>query len=618
MLSKQQKTVAQFRTGELNLLCATQVAEEGLDFQACNLIIRFDVVTTYKGYIQSRGRARKKDSEFVVMIERDTDQYLRLQQKMAGENQLQKLEAEREPEDVTEEPELENTPRFIVPETGAVLTYFSAIALLSEACALLPTDAYSPSSKPRWERFDVGKIHHCKVFLPMMPALPIDCREIRGPETPTKKGAKQAAAFEACKVLYEHGILDSHLLPLREGKGDYARDADDEPVDRTPLDLHIEVDQPNIFGNMWASFNPTIWLNEVKVDLQDGKVERFGLICGGRLDLEGPLILHEPGKQFEVRVKSIRRLSWPAEDRKEKMAKLDKLSRWIIKQVINRKLITGPLLYMFAPLREATNGHWDIDWWAVDNPHSPVTSLEQLSPGNLVIAPWQFMRKHIFTIHEIRKDLNSDNMPRITGLTKRGRIFERTDSFGDALIALLDYENIDLTGLNRKEEMLHLKPWFKVRNNLNPIKAKHDGYKAATAPVTNREDAGAITEQDDEIGADADIPLAPWEIPDWKWRKYQTKQHEIDEDALDMLDPEDSIVDLQPLPAGETTATNTNVTNAFVLPWSLCKVSNIGIGVWNAWSWMPSLMRAIHDQARIQRAMQELRLPTLQFPLVRQ
>lgn len=553
------------------------------------------------------------------MIERDTAEWLKYQQKVAAEPQLAQLEAQRESEDNADEPELENTPRFIVPETGAILTYDSAIALLSEACALLPTDAYSPSSQPRWEKFDVGPIHHCKVFLPMMPALPIDCREIQGPEEPTKKGAKQAAAFEACKILYEHGILDSHLLPVREGKGDYARDADDEPVDRTPLDLHIEVEQPNIFGNMWTNFKPTTWLNEVNVKFPDGNIERFGLICGTRLDLEGPLTMHEPGMQFEVHVKSLRRLAWSPQDRKERMEKLDKLTRWIIKQVINRKLISGPLLYMFAPLRETTAGHWDIDWWTVEHPYSPVEHLGQLSPGNLVIAPWQFMRKHIFTIHEVRKDLNSDNMPRITGLTRRGRIFDRTESFGDALVALLDYEGIDLTGLDRKEEMLHLKPWFRVRNNLNPIKSKSESYQAASAPKTNPTGVDRTpVVQDDDIDADPDIPLAPWEIPDWKWRKYQTKQHEVDEDALDMIDPEENIVDLKPLPAGATTATNTDVTSAFVLPWSLCKISNISIGVWNAWSWIPSLMRAIHDQARVQRAMQELRLPTLQFPLVRQ
>lgn len=39
-VSEQKKTVAQFDMGRLNLLIATQVAEEGLDIRACMLVIR--------------------------------------------------------------------------------------------------------------------------------------------------------------------------------------------------------------------------------------------------------------------------------------------------------------------------------------------------------------------------------------------------------------------------------------------------------------------------------------------------------------------------------------------------------------------------------------------------
>ena len=65
----QNKTIEKFRTGELNLLIATNVAEEGLDIQPCNVVIRFDFFHTLIAYIQSRGRARKKDSKYVVFVE---------------------------------------------------------------------------------------------------------------------------------------------------------------------------------------------------------------------------------------------------------------------------------------------------------------------------------------------------------------------------------------------------------------------------------------------------------------------------------------------------------------------------------------------------------------------
>jgi endoribonuclease Dicer len=45
------------------------VGEEGLDFPACALVIRYNVNTTMIGYLQSRGRARQKTSEYVVLID---------------------------------------------------------------------------------------------------------------------------------------------------------------------------------------------------------------------------------------------------------------------------------------------------------------------------------------------------------------------------------------------------------------------------------------------------------------------------------------------------------------------------------------------------------------------
>lgn len=48
---KQNRVVAAFRSGEMNVVFATQVAEEGLDFAACNVVIRFDPIQTVKGFV---------------------------------------------------------------------------------------------------------------------------------------------------------------------------------------------------------------------------------------------------------------------------------------------------------------------------------------------------------------------------------------------------------------------------------------------------------------------------------------------------------------------------------------------------------------------------------------
>lgn len=55
---------------QVTLLVATSVAEEGLDIRQCNVVIRFDLAKTVLAYIQSRGRARKPGSDYILMIER--------------------------------------------------------------------------------------------------------------------------------------------------------------------------------------------------------------------------------------------------------------------------------------------------------------------------------------------------------------------------------------------------------------------------------------------------------------------------------------------------------------------------------------------------------------------
>lgn len=64
---KNDNVVLQFRSGEKNLIIATSVLEEGIDLPACHLVISFDIPDNITSFIQRRGRARQRVSEFVVM-----------------------------------------------------------------------------------------------------------------------------------------------------------------------------------------------------------------------------------------------------------------------------------------------------------------------------------------------------------------------------------------------------------------------------------------------------------------------------------------------------------------------------------------------------------------------
>jgi endoribonuclease Dicer len=62
------ETLADFRIGDLNLIVATAVAEEGLDIQACCNVVRWDPPANMVSWAQSRGRARQERSTFVLML----------------------------------------------------------------------------------------------------------------------------------------------------------------------------------------------------------------------------------------------------------------------------------------------------------------------------------------------------------------------------------------------------------------------------------------------------------------------------------------------------------------------------------------------------------------------
>jgi ERCC4-related helicase len=64
----QQATLENFRAGTLNLILATSVLEEGIDVSSCHLVICFERPKNLKSFVQRRGRARKKESKYVMFV----------------------------------------------------------------------------------------------------------------------------------------------------------------------------------------------------------------------------------------------------------------------------------------------------------------------------------------------------------------------------------------------------------------------------------------------------------------------------------------------------------------------------------------------------------------------
>ncbi|VVD02614.1 unnamed protein product [Leptidea sinapis] len=62
-----------FRNGELNCLISTRILEEGVDIPQCLLVVRYDLPTEYRSYIQSKGRGRSKDASYVLLVLNDPE-----------------------------------------------------------------------------------------------------------------------------------------------------------------------------------------------------------------------------------------------------------------------------------------------------------------------------------------------------------------------------------------------------------------------------------------------------------------------------------------------------------------------------------------------------------------
>ncbi|KAI6147431.1 hypothetical protein BKA82DRAFT_4153541 [Pisolithus tinctorius] len=238
MVSKSQSdTLTEFRSGDVNLVVATAVAEEGLDIQACGNVIRWDLPSNMASWVQSRGRARRKRSSFVLMFEAAFDDsrvgefenqerameemYNKEREKIGATTHQLGLEVDGEDTDTV----------FRVESTGAVLTLSAAISHLNHFCSILPAtrhenyqplyDIDPPDMPEGWHSFESRPEDilpwqgpfGCTLTLPKVIDAKLRVHVVERVHL-SKRSAYQHAAFQAYVALYRAGLLNDHLLPL--------------------------------------------------------------------------------------------------------------------------------------------------------------------------------------------------------------------------------------------------------------------------------------------------------------------------------------------------------------------------------------------------------------------
>lgn len=82
------KVLDSFVNEDINLLIATTVIEEGVDIPHCTFVCKFDHPKDYRSYIQSKGRARNKESLYYIFL--GCDDYEKFQQ-----NYMEYVETEK-------------------------------------------------------------------------------------------------------------------------------------------------------------------------------------------------------------------------------------------------------------------------------------------------------------------------------------------------------------------------------------------------------------------------------------------------------------------------------------------------------------------------------------------
>ncbi|XP_050314512.1 endoribonuclease Dcr-1 isoform X2 [Anthonomus grandis grandis] len=211
----QEEVLRKFRCHECNILVSTSVLEQGCDLPKCNLVVRFDLPTTFHSYIQSKARARASEAYFILLAnEEETDDFIsNLAQFNEIENTLlrrcQSLEPSKSEEILADSYSACCAP-YQPLEDSANVSLFNAIALINRYCAKLPSDSFTRLT-PIWREEHNPEGWVCYIRLPINSPVKV---EVSSPPMINSLLSRRAAAFLLCQYLHKVGELDDQLQPI--------------------------------------------------------------------------------------------------------------------------------------------------------------------------------------------------------------------------------------------------------------------------------------------------------------------------------------------------------------------------------------------------------------------
>lgn len=242
---KQEDVLKRFRMRECNLVVATSVLEEGIELPKCNLIVRYDPVSSYKSHAYSKGRAKHQISFYISLVEKEIIQtFLQMYaQYICTEELLVKRSTNHEaPESEIREADSYThcVPPYKPLEDGPSVDMSTSIALVNRYCAKLPSDTFTRLT-PMWSLqqiiFNGEPMYYCLIRLPINSPVKED---IMGHPMPSRVLAQRVAALETCRILHSRGELDNNLEPI--GKEAFNAGFDEE--DLSPMSWDPALPRP--------------------------------------------------------------------------------------------------------------------------------------------------------------------------------------------------------------------------------------------------------------------------------------------------------------------------------------------------------------------------------------
>ncbi|XP_051941606.1 endoribonuclease Dicer isoform X1 [Hippocampus zosterae] len=232
---KQEEVLRKFRAHETNLLIATSIVEEGVDIPKCNLVVRFDLPTEYRSYVQSKGRARAPVSNYVMLADRDKTKcfqndlgtYKAIEKILRNKCSKSVEVGEFEGEQVLDDDNI--LPPYVLQseDGGPRVTINTAIGHINRYCARLPSDPFTHlAPKCKTVEMQDGKFQST-LALPINSPLRVP---VKGPKMNCARLAEKAVALLCCEKLHRIGELDDHLMPVGKETVKYEEE----------LDLHDE------------------------------------------------------------------------------------------------------------------------------------------------------------------------------------------------------------------------------------------------------------------------------------------------------------------------------------------------------------------------------------------